>query len=87
MEMRVGSLALLSGLEIWHYPELWSRSNTWLRSCIAVAVVQAGNCSSDLTPSLGTSTCFGYSPKQKQKQNKTKTRSHFPPQGESQGLK
>ena len=38
-----------------------------LRPCIAVAVVQAGSCSSDLTPSLGTSVCRGCGSK---KQNK-----------------
>ena len=27
----------------------------WLGSCVAVAAVEAGNCSSHLTPSLGTS--------------------------------
>ena len=34
-------------------------------SGIAVAVVQAGSCSSDCTPSLGTSTGFGCGPKKK----------------------
>ena len=29
----------------------------WLGSGIAVAVVQAGSCSSNMTPSLGTATC------------------------------
>ena len=37
--------------------ELWYRSQMRLRSHIAVAVVQASNCSYDLTPSLGTSIC------------------------------
>ena len=32
-------------------------SQTWLGSCVAVAVVQAGGCGSDGTPSLGTSIC------------------------------
>ena len=44
------------------------RSQLWLRSWVAVA--KAGSCSSDSTPSLGTSTCCGCGPK-KQKQNKT----------------
>ena len=35
----------------------------WLRSGIAVAVVQDGSYSSDLTPSLGASICFGCNPK------------------------
>ena len=41
-----------------------------LGSCIAVAVVQAGSCSSDLTPSLGTSIGHGYGPKKKKKKKK-----------------
>ena len=35
----VQSLALLSGLRIQHFHELWYRSQTRLRSCVAVAVV------------------------------------------------
>ena len=53
MEMQVQSLALLSGLMIWHCRELWSRSQMWLGFRIAVVVAQAISCSSDLTPSLG----------------------------------
>ena len=34
----------------------------WLGSCVAVAVVQAGNYSLDSTPSLGTSICCGCGP-------------------------
>ena len=34
-----GSLALLSGLRIWHCRELWCRSQTQLRSHVVVAVV------------------------------------------------
>ena len=33
-----------------------------LGSCIAVAAAQAGSCSSDLTPSLGTSICQSFGP-------------------------
>ena len=51
--------------------ELWCRSQRWLGSCVAVVVVQAGSCTSDSTPSLGTSICHRGSPK-KQKKNKTK---------------
>ena len=69
--MQVRSLALLSGLRIQHCHELWCRSQTWLRFCIAVAVVQASSCSSISTPSLGTSICCGCSPKKQAKQNKT----------------
>ena len=47
--------------------ELWCRSQIRLGSCIAVAgpVVQASGCSSNLTPSLGTSICHRCSPKKK----------------------
>ena len=38
MRVRVRSLALLSGLRIWHCSELWCRSQTQLRSRIAVAL-------------------------------------------------
>ena len=37
--------------------ELWCRSQMWLRSGIAVAVVQASGYSSHSTPSLGTHGC------------------------------
>ena len=39
MSKQVQSLALLSGLRIWHCSELWWRSQTQLGSCISVAVV------------------------------------------------
>ena len=42
---------------------------TWLRSHVAVAVVQPSSCSSDLTPGLGTSICLGCSPKKEKKIN------------------
>ena len=38
MRLRVWSLASLSGLKIWHCHELWSRSQTWLRPSVAVAL-------------------------------------------------
>ena len=44
--------------------ELWCRLQTKLGSGMVVAVVWAGSCSSNLTPSLGTST--GATLKQKQ---------------------
>ena len=73
MRLRVRSLASLSGLRIWCCHELWCKSQMWLRSGIAVALVQAGGYSSDLTPRLGSSICRGYGPKeQKQKQKKEK---------------
>ena len=59
----VRSLALLSALRIWYCHELWYRSQIWLRTHVAVAA--AGSCSSDLTPSLGTSLCRGHHPKNK----------------------
>ena len=62
---------LLSGLRIWRCCELWCRSQTWLRSCVVMAVVQASSCRSDSTPNLGTSTCQGCGPK-KPNQNQTK---------------
>ena len=37
----------------------------WLGSGVAVAVVPAGSCSSDWTPSLGTSICRRCDPKKK----------------------
>ena len=43
--------------------ELWCRSKTWLGSRVAVAVAQAGSCSSHSTPSLGTSICHRCGPK------------------------
>ena len=48
----------------------------WLRSCVAVAVVEAGSCSSDWTPSLGTSMCPGAVLKSKKKK-KTKDKELF----------
>ena len=50
-------VGLIPGLAQWARSccELWRRSQTWLRSHVAVAVAEAGSCSSDLTPSLGTS--------------------------------
>ena len=41
-----------------------------LGSGVAVAVVQAGNCSSDLTPSSETSICHRCSPKKRKKKKK-----------------
>ena len=68
MRMWVWSLALLNRLRIWYYCKLWCRSQTWLRSDIAVAVAQAGSCSSDSTPSLGTSICLTCGPIKKRKE-------------------
>ena len=69
MRTHVRSLALLGGLRFQHCCERWLQ--TWLGSCISVAVVQASSYSSDLTPSLGTSICCKCGPKKtKNKLNK-----------------
>ena len=67
--LQVRLLASLSGFRIWHCRELWCRSKTWLRSSIAVAVAVgwAGSYSSDSSPRLGTSICFGCGPKTQNK--------------------
>ena len=58
---------------------LWCGSQTWLGSHAAVAVAVAGTCSSNSTPSLGTSICHLYGPrktkrrlKNERKKNKRK---------------
>ena len=53
--------------------ELWYRSQMQFISCVAVGVVEAGSCSSNLTPCLGTSICLGCGPK------KQKNKSHIEP--------
>ena len=63
MRMLVQSLALLSGLGICRCHELWCKLQIGFRSLIAVAMAQASGCSSNLTPSLGTSMSCGCSPK------------------------
>ena len=55
----IPGLISLSGLRIWHCHELWCTLQTWLRSGIAVAIIQAGSCSSDSTPGLGTQYATG----------------------------
>ena len=64
------SLVSLSGLRIQHCCELWCRSKTHLGSHVAVAMAVAGSCSSNLTPSLGTSICLGHGPKKQKKERK-----------------
>ena len=75
MRLPVKSLASLSGLRIQRCRELQCRLKTQLSFGVAVAVVQAGSCSSNQTPSLGSSICHGCGPKKQTKpnQNKTKT--------------
>ena len=58
LRLRIQSLALFSGLRIQHCHKLWCRSQTQLRSRVAVAVVQDCSCSSNSTPGLGTSICY-----------------------------
>ena len=60
---------------------LWCRSQTRLRSHVAVAVAVASRCGCDSTPSLGTSICLRFDPK-KTKQNKKVLRA-----GDSERLK
>ena len=58
---------LIPGLAQWvkdpSLLELGCRLQMWLRSPVAVAVVWAGSCRSDSTPSLGTSIGCGCGPK------------------------
>ena len=70
MRLWVPSLASSSGLRIQRCQELWCRSKTRLGSGVAVAVLEAGSCISDWTPSLGTSIYRGCSPR-KTKTNQT----------------
>ena len=67
MRMQVRLLASLSGFRIWHCHELWCRSQTLLRSCIAVAVGLASSYSSNSTTGLGISICHRCGPKKKNK--------------------
>ena len=76
MRMWAQSLASFSGLKIQCCCKLKYRLQMWLRSSIAVAVVWACSCSSDLTPSLGTSICHTCSPKEKVK-NKNKKKPYM----------
>ena len=77
MRTKVQSLASLSGLRIQRCPELCCRSQVRLGSGIAVTVVQASGSSSDSTPSLGISTCHGYSPKKQKQTNPPKTQGPY----------
>ena len=76
MRIWVQPLASLSALRIQCCHELRCRLQMQLGSGIGVAVVEAGSCSSNLIPSLGTSICRRDSTKSK-KQNKTKKTFHF----------
>ena len=50
-------VGLILGLRIWCCCKLWHRSQIQLRSSFAIAVVKACSCSSNSTPSPGTSIC------------------------------
>ena len=65
MRMQVWSLALLRGLRVEHCSELQHTSQMWLRSSVALAVVQAYSCRSNSTPSLGTWYAAGVALKRK----------------------
>ena len=54
-------------------PRVWCSLQMWLRSGVAVAVVQAGSYSSDSAPSLGNSICHVCSPKKTKKKKKKTT--------------
>ena len=62
----------ISNSRIWLCHELWCRSQMRLRSRVAVAFAEAGGYSSDLTPSLGTSICWGSSRRNGKKTKKEK---------------
>ena len=61
----VQSLASLSGLRIWCCHELWCRLQMRLGSGVVMAMVEAGTCRSDSTPSLRTYVCHGLALKRK----------------------
>ena len=65
MRMQVRSLTSLGGLRIRYCSKLWHSLQMWLGSGIAVAVVWANSCSSNSTPSLGTSICHRCGPRKK----------------------
>ena len=74
MGLWVRSLDSLSGLRIRCCLELWCRLQTWLGSRVAMALAQAGNYSSDQTPSLGISICWESSPRKDKKKKKISCR-------------
>ena len=72
MRMWVGCLASLRGLRTRCCHELWWKSQKQLRSGLPVAVVQAGSCSYNSTPSLGMSRSHRCSHKKKKRKKKKK---------------
>ena len=79
MRMWVRFLALLSGLRVWCCHDLRCRSKIQLRSgmVVAVAVAVASSCSSNSTPSLGTSICHSCGPKNQKKKKRKYTFSFY----------
>ena len=71
-EDAVQSLVTFSGLRMRCCCELWHRSQTWLRSGIALTVAQASSYSSDSTNCLENSICCGCGPKKTKKKKKRK---------------
>ena len=70
MRMWVWFLAFLGGIRIWYCCELWCGLQMWLGSDFAVVVAQASGYSSDLTPSLETSLCWGKKKSGKERKEK-----------------
>ena len=65
----VGSIpGLTQWVRLQCFCKLQCRSQMWLRSGVTVAVVYDSSCSSDLTPSLGTSICCRHVPKKRKEQ-------------------
>ena len=73
---QVPCLASRSALRVRRRRELGCRSPTRLGSGVAVAVVEAGGCSSDSTPTLGTSRCRGCGPQKTKKMRYCFSTSH-----------
>ena len=77
LRLWVRSLASLNGLRIQCCCELWFRSQDRNPCCCDCSVGQ--HCSSNSTPSLGTSICRGCGPKKMKKKRKNKTKQKCSP--------
>ena len=89
MRTWVWSLVSLSGLGTPHCCEWWCRLQMWLRFCVAVAGTVTGSCSSNWTPSLGTSICRSSGPRngrktKRKKKEKPKTNMRYLSKPQSQ---
>ena len=79
----VGSIAgLAQWVKVLDGHELWCRSQTQLRSHIAVALAQANCSGSNRPPSLGTSVCHGSSPRNGKKTKKKRKDREFSSRGD-----